>query len=537
MEYSPSTMAMFPRFCAFVFMCMMVRLTASLDATSSATTVETSTTNSSAAASSNLQEDAVPFGNSFLGGSAFGANPALNNFRFRNDLQTQAGNVPYSQPNCLGHQPGMYGSPTYQCQVFFICQADGRLDPMNCPQGTRFNNYLGVCDWPQKVDANCNPIYSENYERYGALASLYGNDPSSSQYRFPDTYQSGSLYAGGALGGVGFEGSARISHHNRHRVPARRLLLDVVHKGSNSLQVVPSYDAYEFLSKQYGFTCQDKKSGYYGDFLYECRIFHVCHSDGRRDTFFCPALTRFNDVLQICDWQHKIDQHCRPLYAIPTDTSYDGKETYLLPSIQALFRPDDLHPYSANFKPSHQLHHATEKPYRNKYQEQEYYQSVYSQQQEPRLKFLLETQVPGPFAASRHPHIRFVPKQAFIENRPDIQAPAAEVNVLIAHGSGSLLPNDRSPAHEDDSGGVRAATETDVDVETPDHQEEKADDSPVPESKLQLDLLPAKSTESAEAQPEGASEQRKADSINKKVVLVSVPQQEVLIRQKWMLSV
>jgi hypothetical protein len=46
----------------------------------------------------------------------------------------------------------MYGSPTYDCQVFFICQADGRLDPMPCPQGTRFNNYLGVCDWPQKVN-------------------------------------------------------------------------------------------------------------------------------------------------------------------------------------------------------------------------------------------------------------------------------------------------------------------------------------------------------------------------------------------------
>ncbi|OQV21993.1 hypothetical protein BV898_04203 [Hypsibius exemplaris] len=74
-------------------------------------------------------------------------------------------------------------------------------------------------------------------------------------------------------------------------------------------------------------------------------------------------------------------------------------------------------------------------------------------------------------------------------------------------------------------------------METPDHQEEKADGSPVAESKLQLGLVPAKSTESAGAQPQGASEQRKADSINKKVVLMSVPQQEVLIRQKWMLSV
>ncbi|GAU88801.1 hypothetical protein RvY_01435 [Ramazzottius varieornatus] len=146
-------------------------------------------------AASTAQEDIIP------SPRQLNLSPGFNNLRFANDpsfgQNSQFGfqgagfggqngfspiSVPYSRPDCLGHPPGMYGSPTYGCQVFFICQSDGRLDPMPCPQGTRFNNYLGVCDWPSKVDANCNPIYSENYERYGALATLYGSDPLNSQY-------------------------------------------------------------------------------------------------------------------------------------------------------------------------------------------------------------------------------------------------------------------------------------------------------------------------------------------------------------------
>ena len=69
---------------------------------------------------------------------------------------------------------------------------------------------------------------------------------------------------------------------------------------------VPSYATYEYLTKYYTFSCDHRVTGYYGDPLYDCRIFHVCHASGR-DTFFCPAWTRFNNYLQICDWPQKVN--------------------------------------------------------------------------------------------------------------------------------------------------------------------------------------------------------------------------------------
>lgn len=36
-------------------------------------------------------------------------------------------------------------------RIYHVCQADGRSDTLKCPKWTRFNNYLGICDWHFKA--------------------------------------------------------------------------------------------------------------------------------------------------------------------------------------------------------------------------------------------------------------------------------------------------------------------------------------------------------------------------------------------------
>jgi hypothetical protein len=55
--------------------------------------------------------------------------------------------IPDTAFACSDHQlPGYYGDPEAQCQVFHVCQADGRKDSFLCPVGTIFNQRLFVCD-------------------------------------------------------------------------------------------------------------------------------------------------------------------------------------------------------------------------------------------------------------------------------------------------------------------------------------------------------------------------------------------------------
>ncbi|XP_047483883.1 uncharacterized protein LOC125035478 [Penaeus chinensis] len=50
--------------------------------------------------------------------------------------------------------PGYYAdtAPEAGCQVFHICQFDGRHDAFLCPNGTIFNQQYFVCDWWFNVD-------------------------------------------------------------------------------------------------------------------------------------------------------------------------------------------------------------------------------------------------------------------------------------------------------------------------------------------------------------------------------------------------
>ncbi|XP_055338724.1 keratin-associated protein 6-2-like [Paramacrobiotus metropolitanus] len=90
---------------------------------------------------------------------------------------------------CAGKKPAFYGDSKQDCKVFYICQSDGRTDTFRCPKWTRFNNYLGICDWHFKVDNGCNPL--DTYEQ------SYGNN-------YGGGYSGGNSYGGGGYSKGGY---------------------------------------------------------------------------------------------------------------------------------------------------------------------------------------------------------------------------------------------------------------------------------------------------------------------------------------------
>lgn len=72
--------------------------------------------------------------------------------------------------------PGYYGDMEAQCQVFHVCQADGRKNDFLCPIGTIFNQELFVCDWWQNFRCADTPMfYSNNANLYFAKESVANN--------------------------------------------------------------------------------------------------------------------------------------------------------------------------------------------------------------------------------------------------------------------------------------------------------------------------------------------------------------------------
>ena len=47
--------------------------------------------------------------------------------------------------------------------------------------------------------------------------------------------------------------------------------------------------------------------GYYADTTLDCRVFHICDNFGRRVPIACPPLTRFNQIVRVCDWADNVD--------------------------------------------------------------------------------------------------------------------------------------------------------------------------------------------------------------------------------------
>ncbi|KAH9381040.1 hypothetical protein HPB48_008254 [Haemaphysalis longicornis] len=67
---------------------------------------------------------------------------------------------------------GYYADTEARCQVFHICQSDGRSDAFLCPVGTIFNQRYFVCDWWQNVNCDESPQY------YNLNGDLYKAGPS-----------------------------------------------------------------------------------------------------------------------------------------------------------------------------------------------------------------------------------------------------------------------------------------------------------------------------------------------------------------------
>ncbi|XP_055356128.1 uncharacterized protein LOC129601355 [Paramacrobiotus metropolitanus] len=71
---------------------------------------------------------------------------------------------------CARMKAGSYGNPHYECVIYHVCQSDGdivRYDTLPCPQGLKFNDRVGVCDWPYNVDDQCNAVKKSMVYRRG----------------------------------------------------------------------------------------------------------------------------------------------------------------------------------------------------------------------------------------------------------------------------------------------------------------------------------------------------------------------------------
>ncbi|XP_071522336.1 uncharacterized protein [Panulirus ornatus] len=101
--------------------------------------------------------------------------------------------VPDTGFSCEDQQfPGYYADTADEagCQVFHICQLDGRLDSFLCPNGTVFNQQYFVCDWWYNVDCSASEQYFDLNSEIGripedAAASLRSGTVAPSQLYGP----------------------------------------------------------------------------------------------------------------------------------------------------------------------------------------------------------------------------------------------------------------------------------------------------------------------------------------------------------------
>jgi len=69
------------------------------------------------------------------------------------------------------------------------------------------------------------------------------------------------------------------------------------------------------------FTCSSQQfPGLYADPEVDCRVFHMCHKNGRRSSFLCPSGTSFDQRFMVCNWSKKVDCANAPnLYPLNRD--------------------------------------------------------------------------------------------------------------------------------------------------------------------------------------------------------------------------
>ncbi|XP_068233976.1 uncharacterized protein [Palaemon carinicauda] len=71
--------------------------------------------------------------------------------------------IPETSFSCEDHDfPGYFADTAQEasCQVFHICQRDGRFDSFLCPNGTVFNQRFFVCDWWFNVDCAASDMFT-----------------------------------------------------------------------------------------------------------------------------------------------------------------------------------------------------------------------------------------------------------------------------------------------------------------------------------------------------------------------------------------
>ncbi|XP_042856839.1 uncharacterized protein LOC122243360 [Penaeus japonicus] len=63
--------------------------------------------------------------------------------------------VPYTGFSCAGLEyPGHYADYRARCQVYHVCEKDGRHSSFLCPNGTVFSQWYSVCDWWYNVECD-----------------------------------------------------------------------------------------------------------------------------------------------------------------------------------------------------------------------------------------------------------------------------------------------------------------------------------------------------------------------------------------------
>ncbi|XP_028967345.1 uncharacterized protein LOC100904950 [Galendromus occidentalis] len=79
--------------------------------------------------------------------------------------------IPQTSFDCKGQAPGYYADTEARCQVFHVCEADGKKNSFLCPVGTIFNQRYFVCDWWANVDCQSSSSY------FGLNNDLYKEEP------------------------------------------------------------------------------------------------------------------------------------------------------------------------------------------------------------------------------------------------------------------------------------------------------------------------------------------------------------------------
>lgn len=62
--------------------------------------------------------------------------------------------------DCSDRAVGFYADTEHHCQIFHMCDEDGRRIPYICANDTSFNQEFRVCDWEYNFDCNQAPQWS-----------------------------------------------------------------------------------------------------------------------------------------------------------------------------------------------------------------------------------------------------------------------------------------------------------------------------------------------------------------------------------------